>query len=67
MVGTSAAVALFDLVGVVVLVVLAVQVSLWLFTESSMPTDIPVPNTDNGHPRHSCLQYHPAPHSSYQP
>lgn len=47
-VGTSAAVALFDLVGVVVLVVLAVQVSLWLFTEGSMPRCIPVLDTDDG-------------------
>ena len=67
MVGTSAAIMLFDLVGVVVLLVLAAQVSLWLCEKDSTPMHIPDPNTNIHLPRHSCSHYHPAPHSSYQP
>lgn len=65
--GTSAAIMLFDLVGVVVLVVLAGQVSFWLFKEATAPTYIPDRNTDEHFPHHSSSQYHPAPHCSYQP
>lgn len=46
-VGTSAAVALFDAVGVVVLVVLAAQVSLRLFRKNSTTAGIPVLKTDS--------------------
>ncbi|KAM0710746.1 hypothetical protein Q7P35_001484 [Cladosporium inversicolor] len=46
-VGTSAVVALFDLIAFVALVVLAAQVSLRLFTEDSTPTYIPVLDTND--------------------
>jgi hypothetical protein len=65
--GTSAAIMLFDLVGVVVLVVLARQVSLWLFKKDGTPTHSLVLNTDDRLLRHSFSQYRPAPRSSYQP
>lgn len=49
-VGTSATVAVLDAVCVVVLVMLAVQVSPWLFAECIMPRCISVLNTDHDFP-----------------
>ena len=63
-VGTSAAVALFDLIAVVAFIMLATQVSLWLSKKGSMPAYVSVLDTDE---LHSSSQCHQPPRCSYQP